>query len=85
MLRGLVHESASGQYTITDQYQATGAPAAPGQPAQHGGPVGGVDTSASTTAAGDPGAVATVDSHLDSFFESHALTREDVMVVAAGV
>jgi hypothetical protein len=90
MLRGLVHEAPNGQYQITDQYQTADSPAGAGGNNGYGATAtttaaagGGLETSTSTTAAS--GSVAGgVDSHLDSFFQSHALTREDVLVLAAG-
>lgn len=33
----------------------------------------------------DVESTSTIDSHLDSFFATHAITREDVMVVAASI
>jgi hypothetical protein len=88
MLRGLVHETEDGPqvstaYTATDT-APTGGNSSGAVAATAGGQS--TDTTASVTStSGDPTVDAAVNSHLDSFFATSALTREDVLVVAAVV
>jgi len=85
MLGGLVHQTDDGPQ-VTAAYTAAGS--------QFGGnsqaPAATASTAAETTAsvtstAGEQPVTGEVNSHLDSFFQSHALTREDVLVLAAFV
>lgn len=71
---GLLHQSDSGEYSITDTYTTTDSDgAAPS--------AGGVSTTTTTGEVGEQ----TVNSHLDSWFSARGYTREDVLVVAAVV
>lgn len=88
MLRGLVHETESGPqvsnaYTATDTSQ-TGGNSSSEVTVTAGGSSTNAEASVTSTA-GEPSVDATVNSHLDSFFATSALTREDVLVVASVV
>jgi hypothetical protein len=88
MLRGLVHDTADGPQ-VSNAYTATDTTASAGGNSEGAAvtatAVGAQsDTAASVTStAAEESAVAEVNSHLDSFFAESALTREDVLVVAA--
>lgn len=79
---GLIHETESGQYHVASQYQTTGAPSGAG--AGSSGGQGGVSVTSSTSSM-DPTPAASINSHLDSWFQTHAMTREDVLVLASVV
>ena len=79
---GLITVTESGEYSVNDEYTDGGGASttgAAGGPPSSGQPAAQVSTStaASTTTAGG------VNSHLDSWFDTHAMTREDVLVLAA--
>jgi hypothetical protein len=90
MLRGLVHETADGPQ-VSNAYTATDTTASAGGNSEDAAvtatAVGAnAETAASVTStSSEESAVAGVNSHLDSFFSTSALTREDVLVVAAVV
>lgn len=75
---GLIHETSSGDYHIANAYTTSGASdpnsASGGNAATGSATGGGVDVGVDVTGS--------VDSHLDSFFATHAVTRDDVLVLA---
>ncbi len=86
MLRGLVHQTEDGPqvsnaYTATDTSTSPTGGNSPGEDVvavTAGGPSTDTTASVTSTSGGQP-----VNSHLDSFFETSALTREDVLVLAS--
>lgn len=72
---GLIHQSNSGEYSITDSYDASG-----GAPSMTSTETG-VETTANTGAVGEE----TVNSHLDTWFTARGYTREDVLVISGAI
>lgn len=82
MLGGLVHQTeggpeVNGKYMVTDASIGGNSQASVTM-------TGGTETTASVTSM-EGSASGALNSHLDSFFQNHAMTREDVLVVAAVV
>jgi|GEM_PF-5008029 len=89
MLRGLVTDTEDGPQ-VSNTYTATDTALAGGNSegavtATAGGPSTETAASVTSTSGGQQAVVGEVNSHLDSFFATSALTREDVLVVAAVV
>jgi len=82
MIGGLVHQTADGPQVTAAHTAGAGGPTggnSQGPTATATSATGGAEASVTDTS--DPTAIGAVDSHLDSFFEQHALTRNDVVVL----
>lgn len=75
MKGGLVSETSGGQWRVMDDLTASGGQSGGNSNPASGGP--GLDTDVNVEGT----EFASIDSHLDSFFKTHAVTREDVTVV----